>query len=301
MRNVFVLLAILIVFGIPLGLVATAPEQMSDSALGPHTPDLENGRAMFLAGGCASCHATPGQEDPLQLGGGLDLKTSFGTFRAPNISPHMRDGIGAWGEVNFLSAMSKGASPEGEHYFPAFPYTSYQRMHAADLRDLFAYMRALPEVAGRAPDHDLPFPFYMRAGVGFWKLLHFDGEPFRPDPSRSELWNRGAYLVEGPGHCAECHSPRDFSGGIVKSMRYAGGPSPAGEGFVPNITQHALAGWSEENFERLLETGETPEFESMGGDMAAVIRNISHLSAEDRKAMAHYLKSLPPVAAASRN
>jgi mono/diheme cytochrome c family protein len=240
----------------------------------------------------------PEQEDKSRLGGGLSLRTQFGTFRVPNISPHPRDGIGSWTEAQFATAMLKGTSPKGEHYYPAFPYTSYQRMTLADVRDLFAFIKTLPPIEGRVPDHELRFPFNQREGVGFWKLLHVDGQPFRPDPSKSEQWNRGAYLVEGPGHCAECHSPRDFTGGLVTGQRYPGAPNPTGEGRVPNISQHAngLADWSEADIEELLESGRTPGFDEVGGDMAAVVRNTAQLSPDDRKAMAHYLKSLPAVA-----
>jgi mono/diheme cytochrome c family protein len=140
----------------------------------------------------------------------------------------------------------------------------------------------------------LPFPFSIRRAVGLWKLLFFDDTPFAPDPAQSAQWNRGAYLVNGFGHCAECHSPRNALGGIVKSQRFAGGPDPEGKGWVPNITQKGLD-WSEKDLAYFLESGQTPEGDSAGGSMARVIRNTSQLSAEDRNAMAVYVKSLPPV------
>ena len=296
-------LVALIVLGGPIALGLTRPETVPAAMLGAHSANLENGRTMFFAGGCASCHATPGQDDATRLGGGRELASPFGTFRVPNLSPHARDGIGNWTEANFVNAMLHGTSPKLEHYYPAFPYTSYQRMSVGDARDLFAFIKTLPAVEGRAPGHDLPFPFNLRAGIGFWKLRYLDGEPFRPDATKSEPWNRGAYLVEGPGHCAECHSPRDWAGGIVAPQRMAGGPNPAGEGFVPNITQHpdGLSDWSEDEIADLLDSGTTPEFDKVSGDMALVVKNTAQLSADDRKAMAHYLKSLPPVASPRRN
>jgi mono/diheme cytochrome c family protein len=208
-----------------------------------------------------------------------------------------------WTEAQFVSAMLKGASPSREHYYPAFPYTAYRRMSAADARDLFAYIKTLPAVQGHPPGHDLPFPFNLRPGIGLWKYRYLDQQPFREDPNKSAQWNRGAYLVETLGHCAECHSPRDFMGGLVREQRYAGGPNPTGEGSVPNITQHpdGLSDWSEGDIEYFLETGDTPGGDSVGGDMRAVIRNTSQLSADDRKAMANYLKSLPPVANPRKN
>src|SRR5262244_1001138 len=141
------------------------------SALAAHTPNLANGQSMFYAGGCAACHATPEQEDRTRLGGGLALKTPFGTFYAPNISPDPNDGIGRWSEADFVTAVLKGTSPSGAHYYPAFPYTSYQRARSEDVRDLFAYLKTLAPVPGRVRDHELPFPFNIRRTVGIWKYL----------------------------------------------------------------------------------------------------------------------------------
>jgi mono/diheme cytochrome c family protein len=273
----------------------TIPATVPASALGNHTPDLENGKTMFFAGGCASCHATPDQDDKTRLGGGLGLKSPFGTFYVPNISPHKTAGIGNWNEAQFVTAMVKGTSPDGRHYYPAFPYTSYQRMKTEDVRDLFAYLKTLPEVQGNSRDHDLPFPFNIRRTLGGWKLLFLDGEPFKADASKSAEWNRGAYLVNGPGHCAECHSPRNLLGGIVSTNRFAGGPSPAGDGWVPNITQHGLKSWSVDQIARLLRYGELPENDSVSGEMAKVVSNTGRLSEADQKAMAVYVKSIPAV------
>jgi mono/diheme cytochrome c family protein len=251
---------------------------------------------MFLAGGCASCHATPNQEDKTRLGGGFALKSPSGTFFPPNISPDRDDGIGAWSEANFVSAMGKGTSPDGSHYYPAFPYTSYQRMKIEDVRDLFAYLKTLPPVKGKTREHDLPFYLKVRRVLGGWKFLFLDGERFRPDPSKSDEWNRGAYLVNGPGHCAECHSPRNALGAIISSQRFAGGPDPeGGEGSVPNITPAGIGDYSQGDIEQILETGDLPNGDTVGGAMAAVVGNISKLSTEDRTAIAAYLKSLPPV------
>jgi mono/diheme cytochrome c family protein len=231
----------------------------------------------------------------LRLGGGLALGSPFGTFYPPNISPDLADGIGRWSESDFIRAMKQGVSPAGTHYFPAFPYTSYRLAEIDDLRDLFAYLKTLPRVEGRSRDHDLPFPFNIRRNVGIWKRLFMDEGPFVPDRSRSAQWNRGAYLVNGFGHCAECHSPRNLLGGIIRGQRFAGGPNPDGEGWVPNITQKGLASWSEQDIADFLETGDMPEGDTASGAMRAVIKNLAQLSAEDRAAMAAYLKSLPPV------
>jgi mono/diheme cytochrome c family protein len=288
------LVAAVLVGGIAFWLLTT-PQVVQASALGPYTPDLGNGRTMFIAGGCSGCHAVPGQDDKTRLGGGLALKTAFGTFYVPNISPDPKDGIGAWTEANFVTALWKGTSPQREHYYPAMPYTSYQRMKLEDVRDLFAYIKTLPPVPGRVRDNDLAFPFNIRRTLGLWKLLYLDGQQFKPDPTKSAVWNRGAYLANGPGHCAECHSPRDMFGGIIASQRFAGGPDPEGKGWVPNITEKGLADWSEKDIVYMLESGMTPDGDSVGGSMTEVVRNCSQLSDADHQAIATYIKSLPPV------
>jgi len=275
--------------------ILTIPKMVSGKELGPHTANLENGRVLFHAGGCGSCHATPKQDDKTRLGGGLALRSAFGTFYAPNISSDANDGIDAWTEAQFISALEEGISRSGQHLYPAFPYTSYRRITNEDARDLFAYLQTLPAVAGRAPDHELPFPFGFRRALGIWKLLFLTEEPFRPDPQKSADWNRGAYLVNGAGHCAECHSPRNFLGAIIPALRFTGAPNPVGRGWVPNITQQALKDWSEQDIANLLETGETPEGDHVGSLMAEVVRSTAQLREQDRAAIATYIKSLPPV------
>jgi len=261
----------------------------------PAAPNPANGLVIFNAGGCSSCHAVPSQPDRTRLGGGLAIPSPFGTFYAPNISPDPVDGIGRWTEAEFVNAVTRGVSPAGVHYFPAFPYTSYAHAKVEDIRDLFAYLKTLAPVAGRVRDHDVRFPFNIRRNIGIWKWLFMDGKPFVPDPARSAQWNRGAYLVNGLGHCAECHSPRNFLGGIIAAQRFAGGPNPEGEGWVPNITQKGLAEWSDKDIASFLKTGEMPDGDSAGGSMVRVIKNTSQLSGEDRAAIADYIKSLPPV------
>jgi mono/diheme cytochrome c family protein len=270
----------------PIMLAVTAPA---------YTPNLANGLTTFNAGGCSSCHAVPGQPDRLRLGGGLAIPSPFGTFYAPNISPDPADGIGRWSETEFVRAVTQGISPAGSHYFPAFPYPSYVHARVNDIRDLYAYLKTLAPLPGKVRDHDLPFPYNIRRNVGIWKLLFMEAKPLLPDAARPASWNRGAYLVNGLGHCAECHSPRNFLGGIIAAQRFAGGPNPEGEGWVPNITQKGIGDWSQKDIAYFLETGEMPEGDSAGGPMARVIKNTSQLSPEDRAAIAEYLKSLPPV------
>jgi mono/diheme cytochrome c family protein len=281
-------------FGVYWWLTAT-PSALVVVTEAAYTPDLANGQTTFNAGGCSSCHAVPGQPDRLKLGGGLALASPFGTFYVPNISPDPTDGIGRWTEGQFVTAVTKGVSPSGTHYFPAFPYTTYTHARVSDIRDLFAYLKTLAPVPGKVRDHDVPFPFNIRRNIGIWKWLFMDTRPFMPDTARPAQWNRGAYLVNSLGHCAECHSPRNFLGGIVAAQRFAGGPDPDGKGWVPNITQKGISDWSEKDVAYFLESGQTPDGDSAGGSMVSVIRNISQLSEADRSAIATYIKSLPPV------
>ncbi len=292
-----ILLALLFA-GAVAGLAAygwlTAPPQRWSASVA-YTPNAANGEIIFNAGGCSSCHAVPNQPDRLKLGGGVAIPSPFGTFYAPNISPDPDDGIGRWSEADFVNAVRKGISPDGTHYFPAFPYTSYAHATVPDVRDLFAFLKTLPPVKGKVRDHDVPFPFNIRRNVGIWKLLFFDDKLIVPDQSRPASWNRGAYLVGSFGHCAECHSPRNFLGGIIAAQRFAGGPNPEGEGWVSNITPKGIGEWSQKDIASYLEDGVTPDGDSAGAAMVRVIKNTSQLKPADRDAIAEYVKSLPPV------
>ncbi|NBN78516.1 c-type cytochrome [Microvirga tunisiensis] len=280
--------------------LVTAPRPLPPAVLAAFPEgDAARGEAVFHAGGCASCHAAPGAtgEDKLRLGGGLRLATPFGTFVAPNISPDATDGIGGWTRADFANAMLAGVSPSGEHYYPAFPYTSYARMTPGDVMDLFAYMLALPAVAGRAPAHELSFPFSVRQGVGVWKLANLDPAPVVPVPAGNAELDRGRYLVEGPGHCGECHTPRDGLGGLDRSRWLAGAAAATGAGRIPNITggEGGIGDWSAADIAYYLETGFTPEFDSVGGEMVPVQENMARLTPEDRMAIAAYLKAVPAL------
>ena len=281
----------------------TRPTVFPAAALPDHAPDLANGELMFNAGGCASCHAAPGSggEDRRHLAGGLALTTPFGKFVAPNISPDRQHGIGGWTLADFVTSMKYGVDPAGRHLYPAFPYNSYQRMRVEDMIDLKAYLDTLPPVAASPPGHEIPFPYSFRRGIGLWKLAYIDGKTFEPDPALDARHNRGAYLVLGPGHCGECHSPRNAFGGIVAARAFSGGPAPEGEGHIPNITPDPDSGigdWSEEEIAEALSTGFKPDFDSFGSSMVDVQENLARLPPDDVAAIAAYLKSLPPVSSA---
>lgn len=267
--------------------------------------NIDNGRYLYYAGGCASCHAAPASDkcddtkykDDASPIGGRCLKTPFGTFNVPNITPDAETGIGGWSDDDFIKAMTEGVSPEGANYYPAFPYSSYQYMTRSDLLDLKTFLDSLTPAKSAISDHDLSFPYNIRWGLSFWKWLYLHGEPFQPDPTQSDQINRGAYLVNGPGHCGECHTPRSWLGGMDSSRKFAGGASPEGDGFIPNITPHetGLGSWSASDIAFGLESGFTPEGDVMGGAMAAVQKNMSTLTKEDREAIAAYLKALPAL------
>ena len=300
MRSIMIVLAVLAVAGaLGFGLL-TRPVPLKALTVSGHTPDLENGRTMFYAGGCTSCHAAPGAkgDDKLVLAGGLELDTPFGRFVVPNISPDPDAGIGSWSDLDFVNAMVKGLSPDGQHYYPAFPYVSYSHVTEADLIDMKAFIFTLPVSANEADAHDLKFPFSFRRGIGLWKLLYLGKPGFHPTEGATEEFNRGKYLVEGAGHCGECHTPRDAFGGLDLKRWMAGAPLLEGKGSVPNITPHAdgLKSWSPADVAYYLETGFTPDYDSVGGSMVSVQENMAQLPASDRAAIADYLAKIPAVA-----
>ncbi|MDK4702247.1 cytochrome c [Rhizobium sp. CNPSo 4062] len=256
--------------------------------------DPARGQLIFAAGDCASCHATPGQKDRLNLGGGLALASPFGTFRAPNISSDAVDGIGRWSTVDLANALIGGVSPRHQHYYPVFPYPSYTGIRLEDIRDLRAYLRTLAPVSGRPPAHDLFFLFRMRRFLGFWKLLFFREGQMQGTVTSDPVLARGRYLVETLGHCAECHSSRNIFGAIKPETRFAGGTDPEGTGFVPNITPSRIGNWSEADISEMLKSGDTPNHGRVGSSMAEVVTNMAMLPQSDRDAIARYIKSLPP-------
>ncbi|RUM24187.1 alkylated DNA repair protein [Rhizobium vallis] len=256
--------------------------------------DARRGKDIFDAGDCASCHATPGQPDRLRLGGGLALASPFGTFRPPNISPDPTDGIGGWDVSDLANALVAGVSPQGKHFYPAFPYTSYTGMTVADIKDLFAYLETLAPVAGRAPPHHPKILFAIRRSIGFWKLLFFREGSSNARLTGDAVHDRGGYLVETLSHCAECHSTRNFLGAIKSDQRFAGGPDQQGTGYVPNITPAGIGSWSEADIVKMLATGNTPAHGRVGSSMADVVTNTQSLPEGDRQAIARYIKSLAP-------
>jgi mono/diheme cytochrome c family protein len=276
----------------------TAPNPLPESHwAGLGEADLKNGEMVFWAGGCVSCHAAPGSQGDakLTLAGGLALKSPFGTFHVPNISPDEKAGIGTWTLAQFGNAMKRGVGPQGQHLYPSFPYGSYARISDKDVVDLFGYIKTLPKSENVAPPHELPFPYNIRLALGGWKFLYFNDQPRVVLANADDKLRRGQYLVEGPGHCGECHTPRDALGGFKPDMWLAGAPNPEGEGRIPNITPGGqdVGNWSESDIANYLETGFTPDFDSAGGSMTEVQQNIAHLPKSEIEAIAAYLKAVP--------
>jgi mono/diheme cytochrome c family protein len=298
-------LIVLAVSGAVVFYFLTTPRRISASELPAHEANVANGEYMFIAGGCAECHAAPLKKcndtktkEKTALSGGRCLNTPFGVFNVPNISPDKDTGIGNWTTIDFVNAMKRGIGKDGEHLYPAFPYTSYQNMTYEDLIDLKAYLDTLPAVKNEVPPHQLSFPFNVRRGLGLWQLLYVHGEALAADAKQSEEINRGTYLVRGPGHCTECHSKRNLIGGIETDKEFAGARNPEGKGTIPNITpsDDGIGDWDEAEILDLLETGTLPDGDTVGSTMVAVQENMAKLKPEDRKAIVAFLKSLPPRA-----
>lgn len=259
--------------------------------------EVERGAYLTAAGGCESCH-TDIKGGGAPFAGGRALKTPFGTFYSPNITPDAETGIGGWDEATFVAALRQGRRPGGDHYFPAFPYTTYARMSDADARAIRAYLATRPAVRAANRAHDVPPPFGWRWPLRFWRLLFFDDSPFQPDPVRTPAQNRGAYLVEALTHCGECHTPRNLMGALDREMWMAGtADGPEGE-LAPNITPHAtgIADWSEGDLVALMRSGLKPNYDDVQGTMADAVKySLSKLTDEDLKAIAAYLAILQPI------
>lgn len=260
--------------------------QPADQAL------LERGEYLTQAADCLACHVTEGGKP---YAGGLPVEMPFGTLYTTNITPDKETGIGSWSDDDFVEAMQQGVGPDGKHYYPAFPYTSYTLMPREDILAIKAYLFSLEPVNQPNKENDIGFPFNQRWGIALWNMLFLDDERFEPDAEQSEQWNRGAYLVEGPGHCGECHTPRNFMQ-AKKGSEALGGATIQGWA-AWNITgdeQSGIGGWPDEALASYMATGVAPGYGVAGGPMAEVVNHsLRHLTPEDIQAMVIYLKSVP--------
>jgi len=279
MRRAAILAVTLVATAVAGGAARAEPDNYTEAA---------RGRYLTVLGDCMACHIGP---DGQSLAGGHLLETPFGKISVPNITPDNDTGIGRWTADDFHNAMRNGKRPDGAHLYPAFPYTSFTRMSRADNDAVFAYLRSRPAVENRVDRDTLPFPFNIRLLMAGWNWLNFTPGEFRPDPQRSAEFNRGAYLVEGPGHCGLCHTPRNLIGGDRDSEHLQGGALQGW--FAPNITADARLGigdWSQEEIVTYLRTGHTDRTAASGPMAEVVAYSTSQMTEEDLKAIAVYLR-----------
>ncbi len=258
---------------------------------------IARGKVLAQLGGCIVCHTA---EMSAELAGGRPLDTPFGRIYATNITPDEATGVGRWSFEAFARAMREGVARDGRHLFPAFPYTSFVRANEADLQALYAFLMAAPAVAAPNREARLRAPFGWRPLMAAWNTMFHRAEPFAPTPGRSALWNRGAYLVEGLGHCSACHSPRNALGAELKGADHLAGGEVEGWYAPPlNGVSPAPIAWTEQAYFDYLRTGYSAEHGAAGGPMAPIVAELGGAPDEDIRAMAHYLASLAPPAPAA--
>lgn len=260
-------------------------------ALEASQPDPRRGAYLARAGGCIACHSDPGSGRPA-LTGGAPIRTAFGSFVPPNITPDPDHGIGLWTLQDFARAVRQGIAPDGSPYYPAFPYAFYGGLSDQDIADMWAAFQGVPPRPETAGTHDLAFPFNLRFGLKLWRAAYLQAPPTTPDPARSATWNRGQWLVNGLSHCGACHTDRNLLGGRIASRHLMGNDDLPGGGSAPDITAAALtrAGWTASDLAFALQSGVTPGGDTFGGGMGKVVRHgTAWLTPEDRMAIARHL------------
>jgi mono/diheme cytochrome c family protein len=289
-------LALIAVLGLVAFWVLSMPRPIAEAALPKHAANVENGQLIYNIGGCHSCHKPAAEgADAALPSGGTPLKTPVGTLYPPNITPDTDTGIGAWSDIQFVNAMQRGIAPDGSHLIPAFPYTSYARMNVADVLDLKAYLMSLKPVNVKSRPHELLAEPLVRRGIGLWKWAGLDTTPWTTNPNQSAEWNLGSYLVNAPGHCGECHTPRNIFMASNMGAYLAGGPHPDGQGKVPSL--HGLIERSrykdKADLVLAFQNGELLGYDKMSsGGMGAVQTNISKLPQSHVEAIAEFVTSL---------
>ena len=280
---------------------ADDPAPIPTSMPAPDAATIEAGRYLAVVGNCTSCHT---RSDGEPFAGGVEFKTPFGTIYSTNITPDATAGIGGWTEAQFVQAMREGVDDEGQHLYPAFPYTAFTKVSDADLSALYAYLKTLAPVSLRAPENALDFPYNQRWLLGLWKWMFFDAARFNTQPAKSAKWNRGAYLVDGLAHCGACHTPRNFLGAEKDDHYLAGGvyhdKIPGGDvrlWAAVNLTQanSGLKAWSVADLTSYLKTGHGPRAGSLGPMNNVIGNSLRHLTDADIEAMAVYIKSQPAI------
>lgn len=298
LRKTLLALALLAALGLAAFWLLSAPRPLTAADLPQHMGDVANGERLYHAAGCISCHQ-PGPQlagvDSAVPAGGAPLVTPIGTFYPMNLTPDRETGIGGWTDLQFLNAVQRGISPDGQHLVPALPYTSYVHMKPEDVLDIRAYLASLPPVKSPARDAEVPFAPLLRRGIGLWKWVGLDTTPWTPDATQTDSWNRGSYLVNGAGHCQECHTPRNAFMALDESRAFAGGPHPEGKGRVPSLRGLIERGRYTDaaDLASALEYGEAMGYDKLAsGGMGQVQRNISQLPEADIQAIANYVASL---------
>jgi mono/diheme cytochrome c family protein len=273
---------------------AALPKTEAVHESNPTTQTISRGEYLARAGDCVACHT---ESNGKEFAGGRAMPTPFGALYSPNITPDDETGIGEWSAEDFYRMMHTGVSRNGALLYPAMPFASYTKVTRADSDAIYAYLMSVPPVKRANTPHDLRFPFNKRELLIGWRTLYFKEGEFTPDPAQSAQWNRGAYLVQGLGHCAMCHTAINALGGSSESKAFEGGMIPNQNWYAPSLTSNREAGlgnWEIQHIADLLQVGISPRA-TVYGPMAEVVYNsLQYLNDEDVKAMAVYLKALPP-------
>ena len=260
----------------------------------PSSSDIQRGEYLARAGDCVACHTTRGGEP---FAGGLEMPTPFGRLFTPNITPDRETGIGKWSVDDFWQALHFGRMPNGQPYYPAFPYNNYTRVTRADADAIFAYLKSIPPVRRKNRPHEMSFPYNQRALLNGWRALYFEPGEYEPAASQSAEWNRGAYLVQGLGHCDACHTGRNFLGATRRADPFAGGVMPVQEWYAPSLTssrESGLGQWEIDEIVAFLHTGVSRRGAVYGPMAQVVYDSLQYMTEADVRAMAVYLKSLIP-------
>ena len=267
---------------------ALSAEALKDPAL------IAQGKYLVIAGDCAGCHTAQGGQP---YAGGVVLPTPFGNIVSTNLTPDHATGLGDWRFDDFWRALHHGQGRQGEWLYPVFSYTSYTKVTRDDAQAMFAYLQSLPAVHQPSQPLGLEFPYNVRSGLAAWRALYFHEGVYQPDPRKSAQWNRGAYLVQGLGHCNECHAARDAFGGSVDNQSLTGGQIPSQNWYAPDLSTKAhggLQGWTQQDIVDLLKNGQSNKGSAFGPMAEVVYLSTQYLSDDDLHAIASYLDALPP-------
>jgi mono/diheme cytochrome c family protein len=257
---------------------------------------IAKGKYLATVGDCTGCHTAQGGA---LLAGGRAMATPFGNIPVPNITPDPETGLGEWSFEDFWQALHAGTGRPGELLYPAFSYTSYTKVSQGDALAIYAYLQSLPPVHQPATAPSLAFPYSVRKSLAAWRALYFREGEFKPDPAQSPQWNRGAYLVQGLGHCNECHAARDSLGGTAGDQHLTGGQIPMQNWYAPDLSTRqngGLQGWREQDIVDLLKTGQSAKGAAFGPMAGVIASSTQHMTDDDLRAIAVYLRSLPPRA-----